>query len=123
MEDIEQFVARWSNGEIHPLDYYLTSGIIQHGEQIQVSWIDLKTYLKDKGFLIQDVQAVEQIGPDLHFYGVSQNNLPTEDGEYHVFLQLEKGLLYIGTMFVCKSYRPKGALYCDMHGWKTEILL
>lgn len=124
MENIEQFVARWQNGETHPLDYYLANGIIHHGEQIQASWMDLEPYLKDKGFLVQDVQGVEQLGADMHFYGVTQENAPNADGEYHIFLPLEgDALLYVGTMFVCSKYRPMNALYCDMHNWKTEVLL
>ncbi len=123
MESIEQFVARWQKSEARPIEYYLKEGKIRYGEQIQAMWYELMPYLRDKGFLVQGAQSVEQLGLDLHFYGVSQRNAPKSDGEYHVFLQVGKALLYVGAMYVCSNYRPLNALYCDMHDWKTEIIL
>ncbi len=124
METIEQFVARWQKGDVHPLEYYLEQGNILYGNLIRTSWDDLMPYLQDKGLLVQDVQGVEQLEADMHFYGVTKENAPNADGEYNIFLLLEGDvLLYVGTMFVCSKYRPMNALYCDMHGWKPEILL
>ena len=122
-ETLKQFVARWQKGEPHPLTDYISTGKINYGEVIQASWQEIEPLLKGKGYLLQGVTAINQLGSDLHFHGISAEKAPQTDGEYHVFLQLKENILYIGTMHVCASYRPLDALYCDMHGWKTELKL
>jgi len=122
-ETLKQFVSRWQKGEPRSLSDYLSAGKINYGEVIQATWHEVEPYLQGKGFLIQEAQGVKQLGPDLHFYGVPQEKAPMKDGEYHVFLQQKESVLYVGTMYVNSTYRPLDALYCDMHGWKTELKL
>lgn len=69
------------------------------------------------------VTGVNHLGPDLHFYGVPAEKAPQRDGEYHVFLQLKESIIYVGTMYIFALYRSLDTLCCNMHGWKTEIIL
>ena len=122
-ETFKKFVARWQKGEPHPLSDYISTGKISYGEAVQASWQEIEPLLQGKGYLLQGVTGVNHLGRDLHFYGVSQEKAPKMDGEYHVFLQQKGSVLYVGTMCICGTYRPLDALYCDMHGWKTELIL
>lgn len=122
-ETFKKFVARWQKGEPHPLTEYISSGKISYGETIQASWQEIEPLLKGEGYLLQSVTGVNQLGPDMHFYGVPAEKAPQRDGEYHVFLQLKESILYVGTMYIYALYRPLDALCCNMHGWKTELIL
>lgn len=122
-ETLKKFAARWQKGEPHLLSDYISIGKISYGEAVQASWQEIEPLLQGKGYLLQGVTGVNHLGGDLHFYGVSQEKAPKMDGEYHVFLQQKGSVLYVGTMCICCTYRPLDALYCDMHGWKTELIL
>lgn len=122
-ETLKQFVSRWQKGEPHLLLDYISIGKISCGEAIQASWKEIEPLLQGKGYLLQEVTGVNHLGGDLHFYGVSAEKAPQRDGEYHVFLQLKESILYVGTMYIFALYRPLDALCCNMHGWKTEIIL
>ena len=122
-ETLKKFVARWQKGEPRPLTDYISIGKISYGEAIQASWEEIEPLLQGKGYLLQEVTGVNHLGGDLHFYGVPAENAPQRDGEYHVFLQLKESILYVGTMYIFALYRPLDTLCCNMHGWKTEIIL
>lgn len=122
-ETLKQFVSRWQKGEPHLLSDYISIGKISYGEAIQASWKEIEPLLQGKGYLLQEVTGVNHLGGDLHFYGVSQEKAPKMDGEYHVFLQQKECVLYVGTMYIFALYRPLDALCCNMHGWKTELIL
>lgn len=122
-ETLKKFVSRWQKGEPHLLSDYISIGKISYGESIQASWEEIEPLLQGKGYLLQEVTGVNHLGGDLHFYGVSQEKAPKMDGEYHVFLQQKGSVLYVGTMYIYALYRPLDALCCNMHGWKTELIL